>query len=135
MEEFETIDIENLPQNTIVQWPKKPLPKNQAIVTKPCSVVLHKLKLIRIPDDGSSPGKIMERRLPRANETNKVGITCGKLTYRAEYSRVGQKILKSSGEKTREIEYLNEINFTKIFFAQIQFFAISKMSKRSFFVL
>ena len=84
VEEFETIDIENLPQNTIVQWPKKPLPKNQAIVTKPCSVVLHKLKLIRIPDDGSSPGKIMERRLPKANETNKVGITCGKLTYRAE---------------------------------------------------
>ena len=97
VEEFETVDIENLPQNTIVQWPTKPLPRNQAIVTKPCSVVLHKLKLIRINKEfGSIPGKVVEKSredidsdpdyVPEAevrgksseNETHKDGVTCGK---------------------------------------------------------
>ena len=36
VEEFETVEVDNLPKNTIVQWPTNPLPKNQAIVTKPC---------------------------------------------------------------------------------------------------
>ena len=73
------------------------MPRNQAIVTKPCSVVLHKLKLIRINKEfGSIPGKVVEKSreeidsdpdyVPEAevrgksseNETHKDGVTCGK---------------------------------------------------------
>ena len=42
---------------------------------------------------------------------------------------VCQKINKSPDQKTREIKY---INFTKMFFDQNPFFAISKMAKEQF---